>query len=107
MGFLRRTKEQQLRDFLPKKEDAVLLCAMTKLQIRLYERLLDQPDVQLIKDAANTCGVHMVPRRQCCLASRMSDIQAAMLRALANLRKVANSVHRVLDNKDLSASLLS
>jgi SNF2 family DNA or RNA helicase len=104
--YLRRDKKTYLAESLPKKEDNVLLCSMSKvkprkrkqkkkffklffnlkLQIDVYGRILQQPDVQLLKLSIETCPDHMVPRRQCCMANRSTEVQSAVLRTLSSLR---------------------
>ncbi len=52
------------------------------------------------------CGLHGIPRRQCCLSSRSDELRATMLRAIGSLRKVSNSLFRMADGKDLAAKAL-
>ena len=105
--YLRRTKEECLRHELPEKEDSILFCTLTELQIQLYSRVLEQPEIRIVKESLEVCGLHGTPRRQCCLAARSTEIQAAVLRALSNLRKVANHVYRIVGDERLSNALLN
>ncbi len=103
--YLRRDKSL-IAHTLPKKEDSILFCAMSPMQIDVYARVLQLPEFLLLKESVENCGLHGVPRRQCCLASRSEELRATMLRAIGSLRKVANSLVRVMDNADLAANAL-
>ncbi|GKY93153.1 hypothetical protein MPSEU_000283300 [Mayamaea pseudoterrestris] len=60
MVHLRRTKEQQLKDELPSKNERVVFCSMTKIQKAIYQHTLSQPDFVCIKNtgALCDCGVN-------------------------------------------------
>jgi SNF2 family DNA or RNA helicase len=103
--YLRRDKSL-IAHTLPKKEDSILFCAMTPLQIEVYARVLQLPEFMLLKESVQVCPLHATPRRQCCLASRSDELRATMLRALGSLRKVANSLVRMVDDRELGSKAL-
>jgi SNF2 family DNA or RNA helicase len=51
----RRTKEEQLKDDLPSKDERVVFCSMTKVQMAIYEHILNQPDFVCIKNSSALC----------------------------------------------------
>lgn len=53
--FLRRTKEQVLKDELPDKEERVVFCEPSSLQKAIYRRLLTLPDFVLVSTANSPC----------------------------------------------------
>ena len=89
-----------LADSLPSKEDNIMFCAMTDLQTEVYKKVLALPDYELLKSSAEVCDKHQTVRRQCCLADRTSELQALMLKAISNLRKICNHLYRVVESDD-------
>ncbi len=103
--YLRRDKSL-IAHSLPKKEDSILFCAMSPLQIDVYQRVLQLPEFQSLTESVQVCGLHGMPRRQCCLSSRSDELRATMLRAIGSLRKVSNSLFEMADDTDLAAKAL-
>lgn len=58
--YIRRTKESELGDELPEKEETIIFCELTEIQKRLYEYVLTLPDFELLKysHAPCDCGVN-------------------------------------------------
>jgi SNF2 family DNA or RNA helicase len=61
--YLRRDKSL-IAHTLPKKEDSILFCSMTPMQIDLYSKMLLLPEFQLLFDSVQKCPHHGTPRRQ-------------------------------------------
>jgi DNA excision repair protein ERCC-6-like 2 len=59
--YLRRTKEDVLADFLPKKDERIIFCELSTLQKELYQYIIEQPDFVILrhKNAPCDCGVNM------------------------------------------------
>ncbi|UZJ53860.1 hypothetical protein CBS101457_003180 [Exobasidium rhododendri] len=73
--FLRRTKEL-IKAQLPNKRDNIVFCPLTPLQITLYKKILDEPQVLLIRLAKEPCECGEVDedglpymRCRCCYAT--------------------------------------
>jgi len=65
--LLRRTKDNTIKDQLPKKSDDIVLCKLSSAQARAYKRLLDSPDFKALLTASDPCECgSMEPRKQCC-----------------------------------------
>lgn len=58
--YLRRSKEDTLSDFLPKKDERIVFCELSDLQKELYKYILEQPDFVVLrqKNAPCDCGVN-------------------------------------------------
>ena len=58
--YLRRSKEDTLSKFLPKKDERIVFCELSALQKELYEYILEQPDFVVLrqKNAPCDCGVN-------------------------------------------------
>ncbi|CAM6068482.1 unnamed protein product [Sphagnum tenellum] len=65
--LLRRTKGETIGHLMLGKEDNVVFCKMSDVQHRVYRRLLQSPDFQLLvnKDLPCSCGSHL-SRVECC-----------------------------------------
>lgn len=65
--MLRRTKEETIGQLMLGKEDNVVFCAMSELQKRVYQRMLQLPDVQCLinKDLPCSCGSPLA-QVECC-----------------------------------------
>ncbi|TYG90167.1 hypothetical protein ES288_A12G160900v1 [Gossypium darwinii] len=65
--MLRRTKEATIGQLMLGKEDNVVFCAMSELQKRVYQRMLQLPDVQCLinKDLPCSCGSPLA-QVECC-----------------------------------------
>ncbi|KAM7495098.1 hypothetical protein LguiB_029707 [Lonicera macranthoides] len=65
--LLRRTKEETIGHLMMGKEDNVVFCAMSELQKRVYQRILQIPDIQCLinKDLPCSCGSPL-KQVECC-----------------------------------------
>ncbi|XP_019193932.1 PREDICTED: switch 2 [Ipomoea nil] len=65
--LLRRTKEETIGHLMLGKEDNVVCCAMSALQKRVYQRILQLPDIQCLinKDNPCSCGSRL-KQVECC-----------------------------------------
>ncbi|XP_010522604.1 PREDICTED: switch 2 isoform X2 [Tarenaya hassleriana] len=65
--MLRRTKEETIGHLMMGKEDNVVFCEMSTLQKRVYQRMLQLPEIQCLvnKDAPCTCGSPL-KQSECC-----------------------------------------
>ncbi|CAL1356895.1 unnamed protein product [Linum trigynum] len=54
--MLRRTKEETIGHLMMGKEDNVVFCAMSELQRRVYQRMLQLPDIQCLINKDRPCG---------------------------------------------------
>ncbi|MFQ6656716.1 hypothetical protein Gotur_026700 [Gossypium turneri] len=65
--MLRRTKEETIGQLMLGKEDNVVFCAMSELQKRVYQRMLQLPDIQCLinKDLPCSCGSPLA-QVECC-----------------------------------------
>lgn len=65
--LLRRTKEETIGHLMRGKEDNVVFCAMSELQKRVYQRMLQLPDIQCLinKDLPCSCGSPL-KQVECC-----------------------------------------
>ncbi|KAI9341776.1 P-loop containing nucleoside triphosphate hydrolase protein [Zopfochytrium polystomum] len=101
--LLRRTKKL-IADQLPKKEDKVVFCPMTKRQETAYQNILHSPDFQLLarKDEPCDCAkARNDPRHKrgkCCYqtTSTGEPLQKLVLPALVTLQKVANHLALIM-----------
>ncbi|KAG6386943.1 hypothetical protein SASPL_152124 [Salvia splendens] len=65
--MLRRTKDETIGHLMMGKEDNVVFCAMSELQKRVYQRILQLPDIQCLinKDLPCSCGSPL-KQAECC-----------------------------------------
>ncbi|XP_073061111.1 LOW QUALITY PROTEIN: switch 2 [Primulina eburnea] len=65
--MLRRTKEETIGHLMMGKEDNVVFCAMSELQKRVYQRILQLPDIECLvnKDLPCSCGSPL-KQAECC-----------------------------------------
>uniref|UniRef100_A0A0E0KFK3 Helicase ATP-binding domain-containing protein n=1 Tax=Oryza punctata TaxID=4537 RepID=A0A0E0KFK3_ORYPU len=65
--LLRRTKEETIGHLMLGKEDNIVFCRMSDVQKRVYRRMLQQPDVQILinKDILCSCGSPLT-QVECC-----------------------------------------
>ncbi|CAH2039006.1 unnamed protein product, partial [Thlaspi arvense] len=65
--MLRRTKEETIGHLMMGKEDNVVFCQMSELQKRVYQRMLQLPEIQCLvnKDKPCACGSPL-KQSQCC-----------------------------------------
>ncbi|KAG8097440.1 hypothetical protein GUJ93_ZPchr0013g37134, partial [Zizania palustris] len=65
--LLRRTKEETIGHLMLGKEDNIVFCRMSDIQKRVYRRMLQQPDVQILinKDLPCSCGSPLT-QVECC-----------------------------------------
>jgi DNA excision repair protein ERCC-6-like 2 len=65
--LLRRTKEETIGHLMLGKEDNIIFCRMSDVQKRVYTRMLQQPDIQILinKDLPCSCGSHLT-QVECC-----------------------------------------
>ncbi|KAL6890122.1 hypothetical protein ACP4OV_008885 [Aristida adscensionis] len=65
--LLRRTKEETIGHLMLGKEDNIVFCKMSDVQKRVYRRMLQQPDIQILinKDQPCSCGSRLT-QVECC-----------------------------------------
>ncbi|KAK3149815.1 hypothetical protein QOZ80_3AG0223310 [Eleusine coracana subsp. coracana] len=65
--LLRRTKEETIGHLMLGKEDNIIFCKMSDVQKRVYRRMLQQPDIQILinKDLPCSCGSPLT-QVECC-----------------------------------------
>jgi SNF2 family DNA or RNA helicase len=65
--LLRRTKEETIGHLMLGKEDNIVFCKMSDVQKRVYRRMLQQPDIQILvnKDLPCSCGSPLT-QVECC-----------------------------------------
>ncbi|XP_066368083.1 switch 2-like isoform X1 [Miscanthus floridulus] len=65
--LLRRTKEETIGHLMLGKEDNIVFCKMSDVQKRVYRRMLQQPDIQILinRDVPCSCGSPL-PQVECC-----------------------------------------
>ncbi|KAF7015151.1 unnamed protein product [Triticum aestivum] len=65
--LLRRTKEETIGHLMLGKEDNIVFCRMSDVQKRVYRRMLQQPDIQILvnKDLPCSCGSPLT-QVECC-----------------------------------------
>jgi len=58
--YLRRTKESELKEALPSKDERIIFCEPSFLQTKIYQHILQQPDALLVKygHLPCDCGVN-------------------------------------------------
>lgn len=108
MIYMRRNKEETLKDLLPTKDERIVFCKPSALQIELYKHLLSLPDFDYLRRAniPCDCGVNkrffieyqrlnsrdeqiayqrrhrndIIPRKKCCYKVRKAtDLQDSVL----------------------------
>ncbi|KZT05235.1 uncharacterized protein LAESUDRAFT_235454 [Laetiporus sulphureus 93-53] len=90
--FLRRTK-QIIQDQLPQKDDQVVFCPLTNMQIQVYKRILSTKAVQnmIRRDERCDCGSRK-PRKKCCHPFKKGDL----FRYLITLINISNHLALIL-----------
>ncbi|CAN6292907.1 unnamed protein product [Urochloa humidicola] len=73
--LLRRTKEETIGHLMLGKEDNIVFCKMSDVQKRVYRRMLQQPDIQILinKDLRCSCGSPL-PQVECCKKTEPNGI---------------------------------
>ena len=89
---LRRDKSI-IADLLPKKDDNIIFCPLTKLQKKIYETVLQLPEYVILRDSQEICrcgrSVNKT-KRQCCMSFDGQKLDKLLFPCLNNLRKIAN-----------------
>jgi SNF2 family DNA or RNA helicase len=47
--YIRRTKDEVLKDALPMKDERIVFCEPSELQKLIYQHILEQPDFVLLR----------------------------------------------------------
>ncbi|NWX79958.1 ER6L2 protein, partial [Alca torda] len=90
--FLRRTKVL-ISDQLPKKEDRMVYCSLTKFQKAVYQAVLETEDVSLVLRAGEPCSCNSGRKRKSCcykVNAHGETIKSLRFSYLTILQKVAN-----------------
>lgn len=91
--FLRRMKSL-IAHQLPKKSDKVVFCPLTDVQRQAYERFLESPLVELVKNSADLCDCGSGKKRGWCCHAYLPDgetkWQALVFPVIATLSKLSN-----------------
>lgn len=63
--YLRRAKEDELADDLPKKDERIVFCEPSQLQKEMYRYILELPDFTLVSECNGPCecGVNQKVRQ--------------------------------------------
>jgi SNF2 family DNA or RNA helicase len=100
--ILRRTKAI-IANELPGKEDNVVFCAPTDVQLRCYKRVTESSDYQLLRRKCSPCecgsGQLAV---QCCFKSDLTDgknWKSIVLPAITRLQKLSNHLSLLVPKK--------
>jgi SNF2 family DNA or RNA helicase len=101
--ILRRTK-QCISHQLPPKEDHIVFCAPTDLQLRIYKRITDSPLYRLLRQNSIPCNCGSgQPAIKCCSRrpkalemQSLIDFQKVALPALTRLQQLANHVSLIV-----------
>ena len=111
--FLRRTKAL-ISDQLPRKTDKVVFCPLTPTQLKVYERILSESEVNFMRRHADPCDcgrfdpeTDLPYRRQNCCYKRDSDGHAwnrNMLKYIYLLQKCSNHVALVFPDPEDASS---
>ncbi|KAL0732282.1 hypothetical protein Bca4012_008491 [Brassica carinata] len=65
--MLRRTKEETIGHLMMGKEDNVVFCQMSELQKRVYQRMLQLPEIQCLVNKDNPCACGSpLKQSECC-----------------------------------------
>ncbi|ESQ36560.1 hypothetical protein EUTSA_v10006771mg [Eutrema salsugineum] len=65
--MLRRTKEETIGHLMMGKEDNVVFCQMSEVQKRVYQRMLQLPEIQCLVNKDNPCACGSpLKQSQCC-----------------------------------------
>jgi len=93
--FLRRSKKVELKDMLPIKEQLVVFCHLSPLQVQLYRRLLQLPDFAAVRLSGEPCdcGRQGAIRGECCYTAPFHGSGEQQGQAV---HSVANGSHRSL-----------
>lgn len=101
--ILRRTK-QCIANQLPPKEDHIVFCAPTPLQLKIYKRITDSPLYRLLRQNSTPCkcGSGQAAIRCCAKRSKLFDTGPSIdfpkvaLPALTRLQQLANHVSLIV-----------
>lgn len=101
--ILRRTK-QCIANQLPPKEDHIVFCAPTALQLKIYKRITDSPLYRLLRQNSTPCkcGSGQAAIRCCSRRSKLFDMGPSIdfpkvaLPALTRLQQLANHVSLIV-----------
>ncbi|BFY99657.1 hypothetical protein BsWGS_02697 [Bradybaena similaris] len=100
--MLRRTKAL-IADQLPSKEDMVVMCRLSELQISVYKAVLSHPDMQLVLCAEDPCDCRSgKARASCCYKKSSSGTKswALVLTFMHLLLKAANHMALLIPDKN-------
>ncbi|CAL1534431.1 unnamed protein product [Lymnaea stagnalis] len=103
-NLLRRTKAL-IADQLPKKEDLVVLCKLTDLQISVYKAILSHPDMELVLHSEDPCGCDSGKQRSSCcykVAPNGMKVQALVFSYMHLMLKAANHIALLLPDDKMS-----
>ncbi|KAK3092117.1 hypothetical protein FSP39_025371, partial [Pinctada imbricata] len=103
--MLRRTK-RLIADQLPVKDDNVVFCKLSELQVSVYEMILDQPGIRfvMLADEPCACGSDQL-QKYCCTESPDGESMKALKFIFMHLLlKTANHVALLLPSTDSNQS---
>ncbi|PRP85625.1 hypothetical protein PROFUN_06414 [Planoprotostelium fungivorum] len=89
-----RRDKTLIADTLPGKEDHVIFCSLTPVQLAIYQRILKSPDFEFLRRMGEKCNCgSQFKRVDCCHkgeAGQERDTKKILLPAITRLLKVAN-----------------
>lgn len=53
--LIERSKEEVLKDFLPQKNEKLVLCELSPLQKIVYQHILTLPDIDMVRKSQSAC----------------------------------------------------
>jgi DNA excision repair protein ERCC-6-like 2 len=53
--FVLRRDKKIIADKLPSKEDRIVFCPLTEMQMKVYKRILELPEIVALKQSARKC----------------------------------------------------
>ncbi|KAL4236647.1 DNA excision repair protein ERCC-6-like 2 [Mactra antiquata] len=103
--MIRRVKSL-ISDQLPKKDDNVVFCRLSQLQISMYKTILDQPGMDLVLHMDDPCHCDSgEPQSKCCKKKSPDgqSIKSLMFTFMHLLLKVSNHVALLIPNSKTSS----
>ncbi|XP_057299784.1 DNA excision repair protein ERCC-6-like 2 isoform X1 [Hydractinia symbiolongicarpus] len=98
--LMRRTKDM-IQDQLPAKDEKIVFCSLSDLQVSIYEAVLKLPKVKMLLGIDEVCRCESgLQARQCCL--KYFEKRKEMFRHLQLLLKISNHAALLLPHHNQS-----
>ncbi|KAL6059638.1 DNA repair and recombination protein RAD26-like [Balamuthia mandrillaris] len=95
-----RRDKTLIKDMLPSKDDNIVFCPLSELQVAAYKRVLDSPQCKLLvqREEQCPCGSGLI-RAKCCFVEDAQERGAFILHTISKLTDISNHLMLLSPNR--------